>query len=139
MDEVIINSQKAKEEIHQIIDALWQEHRYLRVEIKTGKQRTDLQNRSLHLYFRLCSAALNAAGHDMVHYFGGSGVSIPWDKEGRNFKELVWRPIQEVVTGFASTKEPLTKQYDEIYQVVSRHLASEKGVSVAWPSKEQVE
>ena len=65
MSEIIINSAHSKELFIAQMSKLYDEHKYLRVTIKTGKQRTQAQNRSLHKYLTMLSDALNDAGLDM--------------------------------------------------------------------------
>ena len=55
------------------------------------KQRTIKQNKSLHLWFRLLSDELNAAGLDMKKVLKPT-INIPWTD--KNVKEFIWRPIQ---------------------------------------------
>lgn len=54
------------------------------------KQRTYLQNRSLHLFFTELANALNEAGLDMRKTLNPD-VEIPWNSQ--SVKEHLWRPI----------------------------------------------
>jgi hypothetical protein len=97
------------------------------------KQRTTTQNKSLHKLFGLYCEALNDAGYSVLKTLRHD-VEIPWTPV--LFKEMVWRPIQEAMTGKHSTTELNTVDPTEIHQVLDRHLAEKFGVSVPWPSEE---
>jgi hypothetical protein len=131
---IIINSAHSKELFIAQMSKLYDEHKYLRLTIKTGKQRSDLQNSSLHLYLSHLAEALNDAGYDMKRTLKQE-IDIPWGKESA--KEHLWRPIQELLTKKDSTTEPTTKEYVYIYEVLSRYLVEKLGVNVPWPSKDK--
>ena len=97
-----------------------------------AKQRTNQQNRALHLFCRLLSQALNDAGLDQRKVLKPS-VAIPWNEE--SVKESLWRPIQQAVIQKESTADAETSEYNQVYEVLSRHLSSKLGVTPpAWPS-----
>ena len=136
VDEIIVNSAHSKELFIAQMSKLYDEHKYLRLTIKTGKQRSNLQNSSLHLYLSHLSEALNDAGYDMKKTLKQE-VDIPWDAKGVNAKEFLWRPIQKALTKKDSTTKPTTKDYIYIYKVLSRHLVEKLGVNVPWPNKDK--
>ncbi len=131
--QIIINSAHSKKMIIAQMYKLYDEHKYLRLTIKTGKQRSNLQNSSVHLYLSHLAEALNDAGYDMNRTLKVD-VEIPWTES--NAKEFLWRPIQKALTKKDSTTKPTTKEYVYIYEVLSRHLVDKFGVNVPWPSKE---
>ena len=93
-------------------------------------QRTLPQNKALHLYFRQLADELNGAGFDIQKTMK-KDFHIPWNE--RTIKELIWHKVQEVMTDKTSTADLSTKEINDIYQVVTRHLAQTTGVSVAFP------
>jgi hypothetical protein len=97
------------------------------------KQRTTTQNKSLHKLFDLYCEALNDSGNSVMKTMRHD-VEIPWNRE--LFKNLVWRPIQEAMTGKHSTTELNTVDPTEIHQVLDRHLAERFGISFPWPSED---
>ena len=101
------------------------------MEKKPEEQRTDKQNASMHLYFRLLAEALNEHGLDMKTVLK-PGVEIPWNE--RMVKEFLWRPIQKVMTDKDSTTELNTVGPSDVHKVLDRMLAEKFGVSVDWPS-----
>jgi hypothetical protein len=131
---IIINSAHSKELFIAQMSKLYDEHKYLRLTIKTGKQRSGLQNSSLHLYLSHLAEALNDAGYDMKRTLKQE-VDIPWTEASA--KEHLWRPIQKALTKKDSTTKPTTKEYVYIYEVLSRHLVEKLGVNVPWPSKDK--
>ena len=98
------------------------------------KQRTDIQNNALHLYFQMLSDALNMAGLDMKKTLKPE-IDIPWSKE--TVKDYLWRPIQEAMTGKASTTELDKLEPSDIYMVLDRHLSEKFGIHVEWPKNQE--
>lgn len=103
------------------------------MENKKEKQRTDQQNKSLHLYFTQLAETLNDAGLDMRKVLRPS-IDIPWS--GETIKEYLWKPIMEFQLQKSSTTELTTKEIDEIYDTINRHLSEKFGITVEWPSNE---
>jgi len=100
------------------------------------KHRTSQQNKSLHVYCERLAEALNEGGFEMKAVLEVKAVDVPWNKE--RVKEVLWRPIQEAMTGKASTTELNTVDPNEIYEVLDRHISSNFGVHVEWPSEESL-
>ena len=103
------------------------------VTMKDHPRRTDQQNKAMHKYFELLSTALNDAGLDARKTLKPE-VEIPWTPE--MIKNLMWRPIQEAMTGKKSTTELTTVEPSEVHAVLNRHLSSKFGLNVEWPSDE---
>jgi len=101
--------------------------------VKEHPQRTGQQNKALHKYCAMLAEALNEAGLDARKTLKPE-VDIPWS--GEMVKNMLWRPIQEAMTGKESTTELNTVEPSEIYDVLSRHIASKFGINVEWPSDE---
>lgn len=97
------------------------------------KQRTPLQNKSLHKYYALLSVALNEAGLDVQKTLRHD-VEIPWNET--LVKELIWRPVQEAMTDKYSTTELDRVEPSQIYEVLNRHLSEKFGIHVPWPCEE---
>lgn len=102
---------------------------------KTEQQRTELQNRALHLYFKFIAEALNDAGLDMRKVLKPH-VSIPWSTE--TVKDYLWRPLQIALLGKKSTTQLSTKEIDKVFDVLNRHLGTEFGVQEDFPSVETI-
>ncbi len=131
----VVNSEKSKADFMRHVSDMYDHHKYLTIEVKKGKPRTGSQNNALHLFLSRLSVAMNEAGLDMTTVLAHH-ADIPWDKEGVNAKERLWKPIQESLTGLSSTTKPKTSQYPEIYEVLNRYMASAHGISIQWPNKE---
>ena len=106
----------------------------VRIEL-VGKTRTDLQNKSLHLYFQLLADELNAGGFDMRKVIR-DGVDIPWS--AYNVKENLWRPVKEAQLGKKSTTKLTTKEIDIIFDTVNRAIGERTGIHVPFPNIDQV-
>ena len=99
------------------------------------KQRTESQNKALHLYFTQLAEMLNDAGLDMRKVLKPS-ISIPWTPQ--TIKENLWKPVMEFQLQKSSTTEMTTKDIDEVYDVINRHLGEQFGISIEFPSQESL-
>ncbi len=99
-------------------------------------QRTEQQNKAMHLWFEILANFLNDAGLDQRKVLKPS-VEIPWSKEA--IKEQLWRPIQKAYLQKHSTTELLTTDIDKIFDILNRHLSEKFHVSLpAWPSLDEL-
>lgn len=100
---------------------------------KEEKQRTDQQNKALHLFFTQLAEELNSAGLDMRKTLKPE-VDIPWS--GKTIKEYLWRPIMKAQLGKESTTELTTKEIDLVFDTINRHLGEKFGIHLDFPSIE---
>ena len=100
------------------------------------KNRTPKQNNSLHLYLQLLSDELNDAGWDMRAVLKPE-VEIPWTVTSA--KEYLWRPIQEIMLQKKSTTKLTTKELQQVWEVVNRHVGEKCHIHVPFPSEEETE
>lgn len=96
------------------------------------KNRTDQQNRALHLYFNLLADELNAGGYT-VQLVLKEKIDLDWD--AGKVKELLWRPAQQAILGVKSTTE-LSKHedIDKVYDHLTRHIGEKFGLTVEFPN-----
>ena len=99
------------------------------------KQRTESQNKALHLYFTQLAEMLNDAGLDMRKVLKPS-ISIPWTPQ--TIKENLWKPVMEFQLQKSSTTEMTTKDIDEVYDVINKHIGEQFGISIEFPSQESL-
>ena len=95
------------------------------------QQRTDSQNRSLHLWFRHVAKALNDAGIDQkatIDKLQTRGLDIPWTDSA--FKENVWKPIYKAMSGNESTTDANRTDYNAEYMGLCKWFAQEFGVTL---------
>ena len=135
MSEVVINSQQSLDAYIEHLRGQFDKHKYLRVDVKTGKQRTLTQNASMHLYFQHTADSLNDAGHDF-RVLVDDKIDVPWTPE--LVKSYLWVPVQKAITGHESTTKPEKQQYSEIYEVLNRHISGKLGIFIPWPSKDSI-
>lgn len=99
------------------------------------KTRTTQQNEALHLWFTQLAEVLNEAGLDLREVLTPDVRVMP---TGKNVKEFLWRPIQEVMFGKRSTTTLSTTEIDKIYDVINKHLSENWLIQVPkFPDKEQ--
>jgi hypothetical protein len=127
----IINCEKALYDHIDYLRKQFDKHKYLRVDVKSGKQRTNLQNASLHLYCQQVADTLNDNGITFTAFFR-AGFEVPWTME--IVKENIWRPVQLAVCGKESTTKPYTGEYQQIFEPINLKLAN-WGIHVPWPRK----
>lgn len=96
------------------------------------KQRTSVQNRSLHLYFTLVADAFNEAGLT-VRKVLEKKMELDWTP--LMVKEALWKPAQEALLGKRSTtKLAKVAEIDLIYDHLTRHLGELFELHVPFPS-----
>lgn len=103
--------------------------------IREYPQRTSRQNRALHKLFSLLAQELNDAGLDQRKVLKES-VDIPWT-EGA-VKEQLFRPIMKAQLGKNSTTELTTKEVDEVFDTLNRHLGEKLHIHTMFPSIEAI-
>lgn len=104
------------------------------VEIKIVKphnQRTLKQNQALHLMCQQIAAELNESGLYMMQVLK-KDAEIEWTME--NVKNLLWRPIMKAQTGKESTTQLGTKDIDDVFRTLHKHLNEKFGFNIEWPS-----
>lgn len=116
------------------IERLSQQHGDFTLDVVIGKQRSPVQNNSLHKFCEMLAQALNDAGLDMRTVIKPE-VEIPWTKD--SVKKHLWAKIQQAMTDKSSTREGTTVEYIQVYEVLMRHLGEKFGVYVEWPSKDR--
>ena len=126
-----INSQKALYDHIEYLRKEFDEHKYLRVDVKTGKQRTGTQNAALNLWCKWVADTLREKGLTFKVFFK-EGFEVSWSKE--IVKDEIWRPVQMAICKQQSTTKPLTTDYPKIYDSINLKL-SEHGIHVPWPDK----
>lgn len=103
---------------------------------KEDQQRTVLQNKALHKYFELLAEAMNDAGWEMKRFFSiKPEIEIPWNKD--RVKANLWKIVQEMMIGKKSTSKLNTKEVNDVYVVLDRHISSVTGVHVEFPKDEE--
>lgn len=102
---------------------------------KPQNPRTETQNKALHLYFTQLAEELNNAGYDMRKTLRND-IDIPWS--GSTIKEYLFRPVMKAQLGKKSTTELTTKEIDQVFDVINRHLGEKLGIHVPFPSLESL-
>lgn len=101
-------------------------------ETRTGQQR-----KAIEVYCRLLGEALNDAGFEMKAVLAVKEVDVPWTQE--LIKEVLFKPIMQSMTEKFSTTKLNTKEVNDVYRVLDRHISSNFGISIPFPSYEEEE
>ena len=128
-----VKDKRSKELFVAHIEELFEKHGHVEIQYTTKKPRTMAQNSALHLWLGQVAQTLNDSGLDMKKTLKPN-VDIPWTVQSA--KDHLWRPIQVIMVGEESTKDPERGEYSKIYETISRHLAQTHGIKIPeWPSK----
>lgn len=91
---------------------------------KTTRERTDPQNRSLHLYLTWLAKELNERGFTCKYILGTKTVELDWTMELA--KDLIWRPIQiALIKKKSTTKLEKVGDIDTVYEHLNRFFSNE--------------
>lgn len=128
---------KEKVETQATFEAL-QEVLAVHIEVDTLPSLSDIMGvnlkKGLRIYFQIVADALNASGADMRVVLKPE-TEVWWDKD--TVKEFLWRRVQKLQLGKSSTTQLTTKEIDEVYDTVNRHLGKHID-TVMFPSIEEL-
>lgn len=100
-------------------------------------QRTSQQNRAFHKLFADIAEALDREGHtvqDVTKAIKRAEIRVTPEI----VKEVIWKPLQQVMYGKKSTTELEKHEVDRVYEVLNFWLAQNfNGLHVPFPSDEQ--
>lgn len=141
-----INSDRSKFEVIQAVCDLYDQNKYLTIEVKVGKPRTNLQNASIRLYWSLMADAMNDAGFSykqFIEVVEANGVAVPWD--GEKFGDEVWRRVQAAMypetilkDGRPSTTKLKSDQVAKVYDVVNLKIIDmTNGLHIDFPERDK--
>lgn len=142
-EKYVINSDKSKAEFIQSMSDLYDENKYLTIEVKTGRPRTSPQRKGIEVYCNAMSELLNDAGYDytgFIAHINDNGVVIPWDQE--KVKDA-WRLVQAamypetVIKGVAKTHKLKSDEVTKVYEVFNRKFGETWGVSMKFPERDK--
>ena len=97
--------------------------------------RTELQNRSLHLYYTMLANAFNEAGLTVMIVLKALFKSPNFAWSAHLVKERIWRDVQEQTVGSTSTTKLGTVAVSMIYDSINRATSDKLGVSVPFPDR----
>lgn len=99
------------------------------------EKRTNRQNAALHKYLTQVSEVLDKEGNTMQDV-----VKAIKRAEIRPtpvaLKEVVWKPLQEIMLGKKSTTELTTAEVDKVYEAMNKWLGDNFQTHVPFPSEE---
>lgn len=95
-------------------------------------QRTASQNNALHLYLSQVAEALAREGHTMQDVTKAIRRAEIRPTMAA-LKEVVWRPLQEIIHAKKSTTELSKQDIDPVYEAMNKWLGQEFGIHVPFP------
>lgn len=99
--------------------------------------RTQRQNRSIHKYCELIARELQNQGQTLQTVTKKIDM-VEITPTTHTIKEVLYKPIMEVVTGKKSTTELSTAEVNKVYEIISMFLSKEFGISLPFPSNEDL-
>lgn len=101
-------------------------------------QRSDQQNRAMHLYFTQVAEALDREGHtvqQVVSAIRRAEIRVTPEI----VKEVMWKPLQQVMYGKKSTTELSRSEVDRVYEALNHFIGREFSLHVPFPSNDEME
>ncbi len=137
-NEFLVNSDTTYVAFMKLAHDLYMEHRYIEFKYKTGKQRTNLQNRALHLYFTMLAMAFKESEITLPDLIELPFVEVDLSIDAHLIKEKLWKPIQKALIDEESTAKAKRRDYTEVYDTLNRYTSDRFGISVPFPSKDKL-
>lgn len=114
----------------------WSGHNTIVADVKGDRcLRTELQNRSLHLYYTMLANAFNEAGLTVMVVLKSLFKSPNFAWSAHLIKERIWRDVQEQTVGSTSTTKLETVAVSMIYESINRATSEKLGVSIPFPDR----
>jgi len=133
----VVNSDYSEELFIAHVKKLREEHGYIRFKMSAELPATKKQRSALHVYCGLLAEALNDAGYDLRRFFElRPKIDIPWSLD--LVKKELWKPIYLVQHNKESTTDANRTDYNDTYETLNRFTAQEFGISIPWPSKDNM-
>ena len=98
-------------------------------------QRTNPQNRAIHLFFRQLAAELNGIGVTCKFSSILKDVFLEKEWDEHTIKEFIWRPVQKAVLGKDSTTQLSTTDIDRIAKPIIQALGYKYNLGLVFPSQ----
>lgn len=89
----------------------------------------------MHLMFKMLADELNENGLTMQKVLK-PGIEIYWTPEA--CKTYLWKPVQEAMFNKKSTTELDTRQVDQVFEVINKHIGEKFGLTIEFPSIEAI-
>lgn len=102
-----------------------------------AKQRTEQQNKAIHLYLTWVARELQNQGQTMQNVVKAI-TKVEITPTMQNIKELVWREIQKTMFEKESTTFLTKHEVDEVYRVMSMWLSKNFGIDLPFPNDEDI-
>ncbi len=131
-----VNSDTSLANFFKHASKLYDKHKFVMFSWTTGRQRTAIQNSSIHVFCREIAEKLNNAGFETsVRSKALKGeIEVPWTQI--SVKELIWRPVQmKLFPHKDSTVKLQRTEVSEVAEVITRYLGDRFNLHVAFPDR----
>ena len=136
---ITINPNQTNEQKHKlaydVLDYALKSETPVTLEATKGENSyTKKQRGALHVWCNMCSETLNDAGITCkrLSVFGDNLIELPWT--GNLFKEIVYKPVLEALTGKTSTEDQTTVNPSDVAMVIARQYGHNGLICPPWPS-----
>lgn len=106
------------------------------MSIEIEKQRTEQQNKAIHLYLTQVAKELERNGHTLQDIVAKI-TKVEIIPTMHNMKEVVWREIQKAQLGKESTTFLTKHEVTEVYEVMNKWLGTYFQIHIPFPSYEE--
>lgn len=136
----VVNSEKSLENFVTQAGKLYEDKKYVTFKWSTGRQRSELQNRAIHVFCREIAEALNNAGIERETSIKIKSnvlknvVDVPWSME--LVKDLIWRPVQLAkYPEKESTVKLERSEVSDVAEIIIKHLGENFKIYVPFPDR----
>ena len=106
-------------------------------DIINQKQRTELQNRAIHLYLTWVARELSNQGQTMQNVVKAI-TKVEITPTMQNVKEMIWREIQKTMFKKESTTFLTKHEVTQVYEVMSMWLSKNFQIDLPFPNDNDI-
>lgn len=102
------------------------------------KIRSLRQNSAIHKYLEMVAHELANQGQTIQSIVKKVNM-VEITPTTQTIKEIIWRPIQEIVIGKKSSTELTTAEVNQVYDIISMFLSKNFEIYLPFPSQKETE
>nr|BAR33282.1 hypothetical protein [uncultured Mediterranean phage uvMED] len=136
----VVNSDRSLDNFIAHAKKLYDDKKYITFKWNAGRQRSELQNRAIHVFCREIAESLNNAGIERETSIKIKSnvlknvVDVPWSME--LVKDLIWRPVQLAKYPEKESTVKLERaEVSDVAEIIIKHLGENFGIYVPFPDR----